>query len=656
MAFFWPLDSTNERWDELQVHPDWHYGSDYPSFISLIEAQLRVVARHPDTTFISAHVLSYAENLNYVASAEGYCLRCHGSQQNVNFAPKLNRGRYLMIVLGCLGCHQVKTLPDMPKAGMNFLRLKGRLSKDFVEKFAWDPKSLNPQTRMPCFFHQSNQSDADGLSKTKAEILSIVEYLYEHSLTVQPGRVPPPGNMANGKKLFKEVGCSACHGIDDVTTYHNDFAPDLSATGSKLSASFVYTWIKNPPYYDSETRMPSQRLSDREAADLTAYLMSKRNKSFEQSLPVTFEPRTRDDLLLEYLKPDLGEEGAYQKLSHLKERDRTLLLGEKSISKYGCYGCHDIQGFETAPHIGSELSEWGVKPINQLDFGYTHLPSTREDFINNKLEDPRIFDRGKAVGFKDGLKMPNFYLSDEDREAIVTAVLGMTNTFVPDEMKAGIHGNGPLLEKGRKVLAILNCRGCHLVEDQGGFVREMYENEGADFSMAPPDLHTEGAKVQITWFQNYLRKVQPIRPWLRIRMPSFQWSDRDLSDLITYFNLKDNQVYPFWTPDARTLAGTELIQARALFSKLQCQKCHVLGKQIPRDITSAAPDLQKVQGRLKPDWVVEFLKNPDNLLHGTRMPSYWPDGISPMPQYFQGDSTRQEEALKDYLFMLPVSP
>ncbi len=70
VAFFWPLDETNERWDELHVHPDWHfYGKDYPTFIEPIEAHLRVVARHSQTTFISAHVLSYAENLEYVASA-----------------------------------------------------------------------------------------------------------------------------------------------------------------------------------------------------------------------------------------------------------------------------------------------------------------------------------------------------------------------------------------------------------------------------------------------------------------------------------------------------------------------------------------------------------------------------------------------------------
>ncbi len=59
-----------ERWDELHANPDWHfYGKDYPHFIEPIEAQLRVVARHPKTNFISAHVLSYAENLHWVAAA-----------------------------------------------------------------------------------------------------------------------------------------------------------------------------------------------------------------------------------------------------------------------------------------------------------------------------------------------------------------------------------------------------------------------------------------------------------------------------------------------------------------------------------------------------------------------------------------------------------
>jgi predicted TIM-barrel fold metal-dependent hydrolase len=70
VAFFWPLDEYNERWEELSENPDWHfYGKDYPPFIEPIEAQLRMISRHPSTRFISAHVLSYSENLRWVSAA-----------------------------------------------------------------------------------------------------------------------------------------------------------------------------------------------------------------------------------------------------------------------------------------------------------------------------------------------------------------------------------------------------------------------------------------------------------------------------------------------------------------------------------------------------------------------------------------------------------
>jgi uncharacterized protein len=71
VAFFWPLDETNERWDEITTTmPNGAYcGKDYPTHIQLVEAQLHIVEKHPKTKFISAHVLSYSENLKYVAAA-----------------------------------------------------------------------------------------------------------------------------------------------------------------------------------------------------------------------------------------------------------------------------------------------------------------------------------------------------------------------------------------------------------------------------------------------------------------------------------------------------------------------------------------------------------------------------------------------------------
>jgi cytochrome c2/flagellar biosynthesis chaperone FliJ len=587
--------------------------------------------------------------------AESSCLKCHGAQEHVNFADKLNHGRELMITRGCVGCHKVKNLEGLTKAGPDLIRVKGKLKKEFVEKWVWSPKSFNPAARMPSFFQQTNNSDEESLAKTKAELHAIVEYLYEHSGNYTPNEMPGAGSVANGKKLFKEVGCLACHGIEDVTSHHADFAPDLSGTGSKLSAAFVYTWIKNPRHFNPETRMPSLRLSNQEASDITAYLMSKRNKDFEKAEAPKADTSVRDGLIEDYLKPVHGLKDANVELSKMDDKAREQFLGQKSLGKYGCFGCHAIQGFETAQGIGTELSDWGTKRVSQLDFGLGELEHSHESFVNAKLQNPRQFDDKKMVSFQDRLKMPNFYLSAEDREAVATAVLGLTKTYIPDEMTAGLHGNGELLEKGRRVVANYNCRGCHLIEKQGGKIREMYEKENIDLSMAPPNLYKEGSKVQIDWFRNFLTSVHPIRPWLHIRMPSFHWTDEELSNIITYFNLKDDQVYPFKTVNVHKLAGKDLSDAKGLFTKLQCEKCHIVGAKIPADLSSAAPDLLKVKERLKPEWIVEWLKNPEAMSDKTtRMPGFWPqpEDVSPQKQYFHGDSSKQREALRDYLFMI----
>jgi predicted TIM-barrel fold metal-dependent hydrolase len=68
LAFFTPTDRFNERFEELNNHPDWSfYGQDFPSNAELIEARNRVIARHPKTHFIVLHVGNFAENLENVS-------------------------------------------------------------------------------------------------------------------------------------------------------------------------------------------------------------------------------------------------------------------------------------------------------------------------------------------------------------------------------------------------------------------------------------------------------------------------------------------------------------------------------------------------------------------------------------------------------------
>jgi predicted TIM-barrel fold metal-dependent hydrolase len=77
IAFFEPLDGSNERHEELTEHPDWHFwptrppgrldAAGFPTFDELLAGLERLVGRHPRTTFVGAHVGCAAEDLALVS-------------------------------------------------------------------------------------------------------------------------------------------------------------------------------------------------------------------------------------------------------------------------------------------------------------------------------------------------------------------------------------------------------------------------------------------------------------------------------------------------------------------------------------------------------------------------------------------------------------
>jgi predicted TIM-barrel fold metal-dependent hydrolase len=67
-AFWTPVDRFNERWHEPNDHPDWAFGGGkYPPREELLAQLERVIASHPNTTFISTHFGNNAEDLATVA-------------------------------------------------------------------------------------------------------------------------------------------------------------------------------------------------------------------------------------------------------------------------------------------------------------------------------------------------------------------------------------------------------------------------------------------------------------------------------------------------------------------------------------------------------------------------------------------------------------
>jgi len=74
VAFFDPLDVNNERWEELHANPDWHFPNPpFPVFLQLVNDFRSRVKRHPQTTFIGAHMGCYSENLTWVGQMLNEC-------------------------------------------------------------------------------------------------------------------------------------------------------------------------------------------------------------------------------------------------------------------------------------------------------------------------------------------------------------------------------------------------------------------------------------------------------------------------------------------------------------------------------------------------------------------------------------------------------
>jgi predicted TIM-barrel fold metal-dependent hydrolase len=75
-AFFLPTDEENEHFETLKRAPDWSFYTCEVSKEQLLEQRDRMISRHPNTTFICAHVANYPENLGYVSSLLDTHLNC----------------------------------------------------------------------------------------------------------------------------------------------------------------------------------------------------------------------------------------------------------------------------------------------------------------------------------------------------------------------------------------------------------------------------------------------------------------------------------------------------------------------------------------------------------------------------------------------------
>ncbi len=593
----------------------------------------------------------WAEPMLPLKYVESSCLQCHDQQLVIPEAVELNEGRQLFEEMGCVGCHEVKGLPEeeIRKAGPSLKRIRGKVDPGWTAKWLKDPKSFRPDTKMPSFFGLSNAASEE---VEDTQVHAIVTYLFDQSEEFVPEEITGEGDAEQGQKLVKEIGCLGCHSVGEDKV--SDFAPNLSQIGSKVNVPWLVDWLKNPKHYNPETSMPSLRLTDQEALDVAAFLVTLKNEPFEELA----EPELNQDALEEMVREDLREgltdKQVNEKLASMSQDEKVVYLGEKLTNFYGCYACHDISGFEDATRIGVELTHESSKPMEQFDFGFVDVPHTHQSFYQTKIKQPRIFDQGKEKTRKEKLRMPQFNLTEDQRNSLVTYLSGLKVNHVPMNRLKLLDEQERLVEDGKRLIRDMNCAGCHEVDTGvGGDIGKYVD----DSVMAPPSIVGQGARVQGDWFHEFLKAPSEIRPWLKTRMPTFGFTDEEIDVIIKHFRAEDGVEETFSETKAQPTEES-LAAGALLFDQLRCIQCHavtegMVGSSGEVSASELAPNLLLSRDRLRHEWIVDWLKNPDALMPGTGMPGYFPDLQSPLPDILEGDAMKQIIALRDYVVQLP---
>ncbi len=511
--------------------------------------------------------------------AESSCEACHAMRSQVaknavmEDAPSFSKGRSLYLQNNCLGCHVANGYKR--DAGIGPILTKLATKSDAAWTRAWikNPKAHLAKTAMPDF----------ELEDKKIEAISA--YLFSLAKPEAANRTARAGlddstAAKRGEKNLTDLGCLGCHSVDGKD---EGFGPDLSRVAEKASPEWLYAWITDPKKYWPETSMPNLRIPEKDIQDLVAHLNTlKKGEAI--------------------IAPQLDTDPALVAKGLTLARDT------------GCTGCHNIDtfplGYNAPPHDGI-----GQKRVDELVFGNTKIDKTLAAWLQLKIKNPRAFNTEAIPTL-----MPNFGLSEEESEDLLTLLLSIRNRHnIPPGFVYPLADTDSAMVRGEILIEKNNCLGCHKIGGQGGTVG--------------PDLSFQGERINPEWMTDFLMNPTKIRPVgvEPTRMPTFGFSEEQAQQLTAYFADAGKASYPYYQPKKTKLSGEDMDKAwKIYFQTFSCQSCHAWNTKGG----IVGPDQSDLAKRLRGEWVKKYLKNPQKFIADVRMPNFemYPDELEVLSQ------------------------
>ncbi len=526
----------------------------------------------------------------------GLTLAC-GSHTHAAIDP----GEILIAEMNCAACHEVTPPIAARLASRPSPRLDAahavRVTVPWLRAFLEDPQATEPGTLMPDLLGGMD------LSARREAADALTHYLVQLRGPEKDTAplVSDATLIESGKTLYHTVGCVACHAPEeppaekmnnadawaDLDKLRQTSVP-LGALDLKYSPAELTAFLQDPLKSRPGGRMPSLKLTAPEARAIAAYLLRR---------PAPAGGKSTDSPALKPLAPDPKFAVDAAKAARGKELFATL----------NCAACHQLDepGRKSKPMAGLNARQ----PTG-------------------------------CLGTKPKAGVPRFEMNDRQR-VVILAHLGnqaaLAEPLTPEQQIT-------------RTMTALNCYACHARERRGGVEgsrREYFAGEIdlGDEGRIPPTLRGVGAKLRPGSIMAVLVAGESMRPYMNTRMP--QYGTENVGHLAALFEQTDAQPEAQAAPVNETAAldafGRQLAGARGL----NCISCHNFDGHKSPGIP--ALDLARAAGRLKWDWFRRFLLDPQSVHSGTRMPVFWPGGVSTNTGILGGDAEKQIRAIWTYL-------
>ncbi len=387
-----------------------------------------------------------------------------------------------------------------------------------------------------------------------------------------PHRLEGAEKAEEGRVLFVEHGCYGCHEARTTGGLPPMSSPFEGMATKVFRTEWMFQWIKDPAALRPRTRMPTFRLKDEEILHIVAYL------NRQEKMPKPLAPYRR-------------KQASYRR-------------GKDLFSEKGCVACHSVKRSEAClTDRVPNLSNAGLKLSSR--------------WIATWLAGPADLNGQTA--------MPRLMLTEEERRDLTRYLKGLWPKEIEDLLGQAPSNlpEGADPAEGKRLVQLMGCYGCHLVEDMerlplpGVEVGEVAGKRLDELPFGSSDVpHTKW-----DWLFEKIRKPDIFQTEdMPLKMPDHRLSEQEVESLTVYYLHNEDYDIPESylcriRPEQATLARGEW-----MVNHYNCGGCHQLEENVKPRVDAhigrksmVPPRLINQAERVQPQWFFQYLSNPVEL-------------------------------------------